>query len=525
MDVKNPKIIKWQDGFQEKFLSCPADIVIGGGSAGGGKTFALLLDPLRFKDVKGFEAVIFRRITPQIRNPGGLWDTSQDLYALIGGDPKETTLEWRFPKSNFKFSHLEHEKNKHDWQGSQIAYIGFDEVTQFSESQFFYLLTRNRSTCGIRPCVRATCNPDPDSWLAKFIAWWIDQETGFPIPERDGVIRYFTRDSGEIVWGDTKAEVLEKCPHIFNNPAFDQAKKEDLIKSMTFIRGDVYENKILLEKDPQYLANLISQDDETKAQLLDGNWKIRQDGMALCDYQKIEELFSNFVRQYKKKDDGEFLLDANGNKISIPQKKCITCDAARFGRDLAVVKTWEGFEVTKIAIFTKSKTTDLTEYIESERQRCSIAKSDVLVDQDGVGGGVVDEGGYVGFSGGAPTFPDPKTKIKENYANLKTQCWYRMADRINRSEVAITSDNYYVNGDKTDIILIGKQVYKIQALIKQDLRSFKRENPDSEGKKQMNNKESQKNILNGRSPDFGDSIMMREFFELKNRPILTPFFV
>jgi len=238
--AENLKILEPQEGYQKAFLSCPADIVIGGGSAGAGKSFALLLDTCRYIQVPGFDAVIFRRITPQIRNPGGLWDTSRDIYSLVGATPKESVLEWAFRVgqdglASIKFAHLEHEKNVHDWQGSQIAYIGFDELQQFSERMFFYMFSRNRSGTGIRPCIRATCNPDPDSWLAKFIEWWIDQETGFPIPERDGVIRYFIRDNSVTVWGDTMQEVIGKCPHVFGSEGFINVDPSELIKSCTFI--------------------------------------------------------------------------------------------------------------------------------------------------------------------------------------------------------------------------------------------------------------------------------------------------
>src|SRR5690606_135321 len=113
---------------------------------------------------------IFRKTYPQVRNEGGLWDESETLYPLMGAEPIVTRLEWRFPSgATVRFAHLDHESDKYNWQGAQIALIGFDEVTQFSESQFFYMLSRNRSTCGVRPYIRATCNPDADSWVAEMI--------------------------------------------------------------------------------------------------------------------------------------------------------------------------------------------------------------------------------------------------------------------------------------------------------------------------------------------------------------------
>lgn len=488
-------IIRPQQGFQEKFLSSPADIVIGGGAAGSGKTFSLLLEPLRHKDNPKFAGVIFRRTTPQIRNEGGLWQTSLEMYSAMDATPSETMLLWTFRKgARLKFNHLEYEKNLKDHQGAQYAFIGFDELTHFSKKMFFDLLARNRSMSGVMPYVRATCNPDPDSWVAEFISWWIDQETGFPIPERDGVLRYFMRDGDLIVWGDSKQEVLNKCQHVVKEFEEKGIDPHSLVKSATFVRGSIYDNHQLLQTDPQYLGNLMALDPQLRAQMLEGNWKIAPDGLALFEFKRIADLFTNFA--------------AEGGR------RCVTVDVARFGRDLAVIKTWEGFRVRRIDIFTKSKTTELTAEIEKRREEFKISKSDILIDQDGVGGGVVDEGDYIGFSGGTPAQEDPVTKIKENYANLKTQCAYRMANRVNSGEVSI-DQNFFVDGLPSDSVKIKGAVIPIIELIKKDLRSFKRAKADQDNKQRINDKASQKNILDGRSPDFGDAIIMREYFELK----------
>jgi hypothetical protein len=114
--------------------------------------------------------VFFRRLTPQITNPGGLWDESQNFYPRLGGIPHVGMREWRWPRAGkIKFSHLQFDSTVYDWQGAQIALICFDELTHFTAHQFFYMVSRNRSTCGVRPYIRATCNPDADSWVADFL--------------------------------------------------------------------------------------------------------------------------------------------------------------------------------------------------------------------------------------------------------------------------------------------------------------------------------------------------------------------
>ena len=163
--------ISAQPGPQTAFLQTAADICIYGGAAGGGKTVGLILEPLRHVGrVPGFTAVFFRRTTPQITNPGGLWDESQNFYPRLGGTPHLRAQEWRWPRGGkIKFSHLQLGTTVHDWQGAQITLICFDELTHFTAHQFFYMVSRNRSTCGVRPYIRATCNRmptvgSPSSW-------------------------------------------------------------------------------------------------------------------------------------------------------------------------------------------------------------------------------------------------------------------------------------------------------------------------------------------------------------------------
>ncbi len=260
------KVIRPQKGPQEKFLATSADIAIYGGAAGGGKTYALLMEPLRYIFTKGYRAVIFRKNYTQITASGGLWDESLDMYSdIVGAIPLKTPkFQWSFQKKgNIFFDYLWREEDVFNWQGSQITFIGFDELTHFSKRQFFYMLSRNRSTCGVKPYIRATCNPDADSWVADFISWWIDPKTGYPIPERSGKIRYMARLEDEIIWADSCRELEEK--------GIERSK----VKSVTFIASTLNDNKILMEKDPSYRANLEALPLVEKERLLHGNWKIK----------------------------------------------------------------------------------------------------------------------------------------------------------------------------------------------------------------------------------------------------------
>ena len=267
--------IKAQPGPQTMLLSNPAEIIVYGGAAGGGKTYGLLMSALRYKNVKDFGCTIFRKNFKQIFNQGGLWDESVKMFFDIhGAEPKYARGEWWFRGddnrvvSKVSFAHIDRDEDLHSYQGSQICAIGFDELTHFSSKQFFYMLSRNRSVCGVRPYVIATCNPDADSWVAEFISWWINQETGYPIPERSGKIRYMVRRGEKIVWASRRKELWEK---------FDLKSEEEKaeVKSVTFIASSIYDNQILLKVNPQYLANLKAMTEVERERLLKGNWKIK----------------------------------------------------------------------------------------------------------------------------------------------------------------------------------------------------------------------------------------------------------
>lgn len=494
------KIIRPQEGYQMMALSSSADIVIGGGAAGVGKTFCLLLEPLRHLNREGFGGVIFRRTYPMIRAEGGLWDASQKLYGQIqGSTPRESFMEWGIGSMKLKFAHMQYEKNKLDWQGAEIPFIGFDELTHFSKTMFFYLLTRNRSTCGVAPYVRATCNPDPDSWVAEFISWWIDEETGFPIPERQGVVRYFMVDNDNYIWGDTKEEVIEKGYHALES-LVEQGGVDprDFVKSVTFIGGSIFDNKELLRINPQYLGNLNSQPKEIRAQLLEGNWKVKISDIDIYDYYKFMDIFTN---EHVK--DGE---------------RCVTADIALKGSDKFVALAWSGRKVIDFIVYGKSDGKQVVDAIKNLAIKHRIPNSRILFDNDGVGG-FVD--GFISgakeFKNGGTPFPSPIKPLRdkngkaipENYANLKTQCYYRSGDSVERGE-------YYIPPEVAERKIDENRTLK-EALIQERKAIKKGKNTD--GKLTLIPKSEMKAYLNGDSPDFLDAFMMREWFFLAPRSV------
>lgn len=483
----NEEIIQPQPGYQMMALSSPADIVIGGGAAGVGKTFSLLLDPLRHVNIEKFGGVIFRRLTTQIKAEGGLWDESNKLYPLAGAAPNKTELQWRFPVgSKIKFSHLEHEKNVNSWQGSQISFIGFDELTHFSMNTFFYLLSRNRSNCGVKPYVRATCNPDPDSWVAELISWWIGED-GFPIPERQGVVRYFVKDGDSFIWGNTVQECIKKANY-FIQPLVEASGIDAVhfVKSLTFIGGSLYDNKKLLDVNPEYLANLSAQDEQTRMQLLEGNWKVAINPMDIYDYTIFKDFFTN-----------------NWVKAG---EKCITVDVAMQGGNKLVISYFEGNRWEDIEIINKSTGKDVIDSINRMQDKHRVPNSRVTYDANGVGAFI--GGGNNAFIPNSIPFDNAGRAILmkdgRKFKNLKAQCYYldgEIKEQFISEKVANTMFD-----DKMTVrqrLLFERKAIKKKVVM------------DEEPLALIPKAEMKEKYLNGDSPDLLDSKMMKRIFDIK----------
>jgi len=495
------KEIKPQEGFQNDFLSSPADIVIGGGAAGAGKSFALLLEPLRFTDIKDFSAIIFRRTTPQITAPGGLWDGSVKVYTELNDAPVPVAGNnlWRFSSgAKIQFRHLQHEANSFDYQGAEIPFIGWDELTHFTKNQFFYLLSRNRSTCGIKPYIRATCNPQSFGWVKEMIGWWlypddyhIESLQGYPRPERAGVVRYFIQENDRYIWGDTKEEVMEKCPDTFMNSTMLQALLESkvnpdsLVKSLTFIPGTIYQNKFLLASNPGYLGNLMALSNEEKVKLLGGCWKLQEGEDQIYQYSALRDLFTNdFI------DNGKSASD-----------KYLTADIALEGSDKFVIGIWWGWRLKKVVSVDKSDGKEVLNLILKLAKEWGVPHSNICYDSDGVGGFIKGflKSAYSFHGGGSPIQSIKAKALHEkmpNYQNLRTQCYYELGPIINNYEMYIEDDS-------------------CASAIVEELHATRKKPHDGVSKLRILSKEEIKNKLGGRSPDYGDMVMMRMVFELR----------
>lgn len=272
---------------QEMFLKSNANIIVYGGAMGGGKSFCGLLRHLRWVNDPNYRGYIVRKNQTTIMKSGGLFDEATTLYRTF--DPRvkvnKKAMTFTFPSGAIiAAGHLETDNDAEKWRGLQVSAAMLDEATQISEDHTLVILSRLRSKANMIPNLFLTCNPSPDSFLRRWIDWWIipkgEENAGRPNPERDGKIRWFIRLNNEMIWADTKEELMEiygsrdEAGVLYPDDSEDQHCRP---LSLQFISATIYDNPPLIKSNPGYLANLQGLKRVKKERDLYGNWDIRED--------------------------------------------------------------------------------------------------------------------------------------------------------------------------------------------------------------------------------------------------------
>jgi len=225
---------------------------------------------------------------------------------------------------------------------------------------------------------------------------------------------------------------------------------------------------------PSYLESLLALDETSKRRLYYGDWAYDNDPASLISFDKINDVFTN-----------DFVIEGD---------KYISADIARYGSDKMVICVWSGFRVIEIFTLDKSSITQTSEAIRGLSLKHKVPNSNIIADEDGVGGGVVDVLQCKGFVNNSKALKE-ESQIME-YQNLKTQCYYKLAEKIQRNEIFVDCEDGY-----------------LQDLITKELEQVKRDKIDSDGKLRIIPKEKVKELI-GHSPDYTDALMMRLWFEL-----------
>lgn len=258
------------------------------------------------------------------------------------------------------------------------------------------------------------------------------------------------------------------------------SKEGRLSLDRAFIQALVTDNPYI---SPHYIESLKKLKDRIlRERLLNGNWEYEDSDNALFEYDKILDLFSN---------------------NAVEGEKYLSCDAARFGNDKAVIHRWNGLKVVEKWEYAKSATTLIEEKLKLIAATYFIPMSQVIVDEDGVGGGIVDHLKCKGFVGGSSPIDrrtdvekNLRTEYKINYRNLRAQCYHKLAELTNEGQIAIDVDD---------------QEYKEKVI--QEAEQIRVVDLDRGGKFTIIPKDEIKLAI-GRSPDYLDTLMMRMYFEV-----------
>jgi predicted phage terminase large subunit-like protein len=271
--IDPPDIAKhWtpQEGPQAAFFRSDVFEVLYGGQAGGGKSSVLVATAARWVDVRDYNALILRRETTQLNK---LLKEAQKLYPKLddSADINQQTHTWKFcTGAQVRFNHCQHEKDATDYQGDEFQYIGFDELTHFTRTQYLEIVSRLRGTNPKLPrFIRSTTNPGGTGHEWVFERWgpWLNPEYVFP-----GRAPRFSPDG-------RKLPPAEPCEVLWFLPPEHEGELERIVPegtpealSRTFIPARLEDNKILLQNDPTYRSTLSLLDPVRRKQLLEGDW-------------------------------------------------------------------------------------------------------------------------------------------------------------------------------------------------------------------------------------------------------------
>lgn len=246
----------------------------------------------------------------------------------------------------------------------------------------------------------------------------------------------------------------------------------------SFTRALPTDNPYLPES---YITQLRRADKTTRERMLEGNFDYDDDPSKLFEIEAIHDLFTNSVKN--------------------SEDRYLSVDVARFGDDKTIIWFWKGMRATLYKVMDKSSVPDVINAVKEAEKLLKVRRSHVVIDEDGVGGGVVDGlPGCRGFVNNSSPLYDKDTQEKPNYANLKTQCYFEFSKLVEQGMISIE----------------GLDETTKQFLV-EELEQVKQKDIDKEKPISLVPKEDIKANI-GRSPDYSDALMMRMIYEVKNEP-------
>lgn len=451
-------------------------------------TVMLLMGPSYYLGNPAFNGLILRKESGDL---GNIIRESNNMYSTCGVYKNSYTRWDMHSGAQIQFSYYvgSYEDFKDRMQGRQYAFIGIDEITQISFEKFKYLITANRNGAHIRNRIFGTCNPDPSSWVARFIDWWIGDD-GYPIPERNAQIRYcfMGGDSPQdIVWGSTRDEVYQKVKDTIDALADERdvlPPEQMYIKSVVFVRAELDDNRALLDSSPEYKANLAQQSDEQRERDFKGNWKFMSVGTDLIKMFHLQHCFEN-----------PQMLGDNIRRASL--------DVAFDGGDSCVMWLWIGWHVADVFV-CKLDSKATVNVIKAKLDEWRVSEENMVYDMQGVGQIIK------GFFKKAKPFSNQeavKERDKGLYDTVKSKCAFTFADKIIQSEISfepsILERKFSGKGFKN---------LTLAEILMQERKIIRADDKKADKGKCLIHKDAMKKIIH-RSPDFMESLFMRMAFE------------
>lgn len=274
---ENYQTLAPQAGKQELMVNIDVDFMIIGGAAGAAKTSSILLRSLRYYEDPYYNAIYFKRTTPNLEK--SLWPAAKEMYRMFNPEIREKAKTITFDSGAIlRFNHMEMVKHKYEHQGAEYTAVFFDELTHFEEEQVTYLMSRLRSNSKAKSFMIGTCNPDADSWVLKWVDWYLDKD-GYPDPKKVGKKRFYLLVDGSPKFAATSVELERQYPDncwTLNPNTGERIHTPP--KTFTCILANIFDNPKMIESNPNYLSELKSLPEVERARLLDGNWYIRPQG-------------------------------------------------------------------------------------------------------------------------------------------------------------------------------------------------------------------------------------------------------
>lgn len=495
---KGIKVVSTQPGGQETFVRSNVDVCFYGGVLNCGKTYGAILSMAEWTLIPDFRAVFTRRNLADTKAGGGMLDDIKRAYGqhIVSAKESESPRIIFRSGSFVDITHIADEnpqKLMERVKGWQYDMVYLDELTSYEWSTFNTIITRNRGTAGIGSKIRGTTNPKKNHWLRKFLDLYIGID-GFIKPEMDRRVMYFfitgeTVDT--VVWGETKAEVYKKCKVDIDrklatvNKGKNIFTYENLIKSFSFILGNISENLASIENNKDYIGSVAASGGKKGQILLEGNWNIDEEDESEAP------IPSHVARQVFMNDP-----QTNGDRW-------VTADLADKGTDNFVALVWDGLHIIDMVIMEKSVPRKNAEVLHNLAKRYDIADSHIVFD----GNNAAYMNDYIPDAVPFISYYPPVGMYARSAKSLKAEAFLRMTYIIN--------NNYLSFDDKVANRIYNHQKLSNNVTVEAEFVeecSVVRFVEENSGKKRlMSKKEMNQHLGKGRSMDLLDPIAIRMY--------------